>query len=110
MRILKFDVKKQRIVKKQGCDFSGLVPGSTGYLKAKFYFSPEWKRCKLKVASFWVDEKEHAAELDEDNSCMIPPEALVGDKFSVSVIGVDPSAKPPYRIGTNQSKVKQGVN
>lgn len=103
MRILKFDVKKQRIVKKAGCDFSGLVPGSVNYLSAKFYFSPEWKDCKLKVASFWVGEQEYAVKLDENNSCIIPSKALTEEKFQVSVIGVD----PPFKIGTNKSTVRQ---
>ena len=120
MRILQFDVKQQRIMKKVGCDFSGLRAGSVNYLKAKFYFTREWKRCNTKVASFWIETKtdegiilkEHAEFLNPDNTCVIPPEALVGDKFYVSVIGVDSTSNPlePYRIGTNKSKVRQGVN
>ena len=103
MRVLKFDVKKQRIVKKTGCDFSGLVRGSVDYLQAKFFFSPEWKDCKLKIASFWVGEQEYAVKLDDTNSCVIPSEALTEEKFKVSVIGVN----PPFRIGTNKSTVRQ---
>ena len=105
MRTLEFDVKKQRIIKKRTCDFSGLVAGSIGYLKAKFIFSKDWKQCVAKFASFWVDEEEYAVKLDENNCCMIPPEALMKNKFKVSVIG----ANPPYQIGTNKTTVKQEV-
>ena len=105
MRTLEFNVNEQRLTKKSGCDFSSIVAGSKNYLKAKFYFSPEWDECSKKVASFWNDEKEYATFLDTDNACMIPHEALVSDKFFVSVIGVNSS----YQIGTNRSRVKQEV-
>lgn len=105
MRTLEFDVKKQRITKKRTCDFNGLVAGSVGYLKAKFHFSKEWRQCIAKFASFWVDEQEYAVKLDKENCCEIPAEALVKDKFKVSVVGVN----PPFQIGTNKSTVKQEV-
>lgn len=106
MRILEFEVKKQRLMKRQTCDFSGLVAGSIGYLHAKFHFSKdEWGSCTQKVARFWIDDDEHAVFLDDDNRCEIPPEALVGDKFKVSVLGVAPG----YSIETNKICVKQEV-
>lgn len=105
MRTLEFDVKKQRITKKTGCDFTGLVAGSVGYLQARFYFSSDWDRCGMKTVSFWSNDEEFKVRLGADNTCMIRPEALKGDKFEVSVIGVD----HPYRIGTNKTKVKQEV-
>ena len=42
MRTLKFAVNAQRITSDPNCDFSGIVPGTAGYLKAHFSFSPEW--------------------------------------------------------------------
>lgn len=105
-RTLEFDVNRQRLTKSRDCDFSGLVAGSVGYLRAKFNFSmAEWFGCK-KAASFWVDGKEYAVLLDKDNSCLIPDEALVGNKFHVSVMG----AKTGYRIETTKVKVKQEVH
>lgn len=105
-RILKFDVDKQRLTKKRNCDFSNIVAGSVGYLKAKFYFSQsEWKDC-IKAASFWIGDEEHAVILDKSNTCEIPPEALTGDRFYVSVTGV----RQDYKIATNKTKVKQEVN
>lgn len=105
-RILEFDVNKQRLIKKRSCDFSNIVAGSVGYLKAKFYFSQnEWVGCK-KAVSFWMDEQEYAVLLDENDSCNIPSEVLTGYKFSVSVTGV----RPNYKILTNKIKVIQEVH
>ena len=104
-RVLEFNVDKQRIVKNKDCDFSHIVAGSAGYLKAKFYFiSDEWKKCK-KAASFWVNGEESAVLLDKNGVCLIPTEALVGDKFEVSVTGI----RDDFRITTNKTKVRQEV-
>lgn len=104
-RVLEFEVNKQRITKKRDCDFSNIVAGSVGYLKAKFYFAPsEWKSCK-KAASFWVNGEETARLLDKSNTCLIPSEVLLTEKFGVSVTGV----RDGYRIVTNQTKVTQEV-
>ena len=104
-RVLEFTVDKQRIIKNRDCDFSNIVAGSSGYLKAKFYFvSNEWKGCK-KAASFWLNSAESAVLLDKSNTCLIPTEALVGEKFEVSVTGM----KDTFRITTNKTKVRQEV-
>lgn len=104
-RILEFEVIKQRITRRKSCDFTKIVAGSSGYLRAKFYFTQsEWRDCK-KAASFWVNNEEHAELLDENNTCLIPEAALIGDKFEVSVTG----ARDAYKITTNRTKVKQEV-
>lgn len=111
MRILEFDVKRQKITKTRGCDFKHIVAGSVGYLKAKFNFSDEgnaWTGC-LKAASFWKDDEEYAVLLDENNSCYIPKEVLDGRVFNVSVTGLTKDAMPEYMISTNKVKVIQGV-
>lgn len=104
MRILQFVADGQRLKKKTDCDFSGLVAGSEGYLRAEFTFSDEWNDCK-KAASFWVGDKEYAELLDDNNSCVIPADALVGSLFEVSVVGV----KPKYKINSTKTKVRQEV-
>lgn len=104
MRILRFVADGQRLKKQADCDFSGLVAGSKGYLMAKFTFSDDWSGCK-KAASFWVGDREYADLLDGDDSCVIPADALVGDMFEVSVIGV----KPNYKIKSTRTKVRQEV-
>lgn len=104
-RILEFDVKKQRIIRRKSCDFTKIVAGSVGYLRAKFYFTQsEWSGCR-KAASFWVNLEEHAALLDENDTCLIPAEALIGNKFEVSVTGM----RHDYKITTNRTKVIQEV-
>lgn len=104
MRTLKFMINGQQIKKNTDCDFSGLVAGSAGYLKAKFQFSSEWHGCK-KAASFWIGEQEYPVLLDAFDSCVIPEEVLTGEQFKVSVTGV----KKLYRIQTNKTKVRQEV-
>lgn len=107
MRKLEFDVSKQRITKNKDCDFSGLVAGTVGYLRATFNFSSsEWGNCVNKLARFWIDGREYAELLDESNGCVIPSEVLTGRKFEVSVLGVSPG----YRIETNRVSVRQEVN
>ena len=51
MRTLKFIVEGQIIRPDPSCDFSGLVPGSEGYLRAEFSFSKDWVNT-IKVVSF----------------------------------------------------------
>ena len=107
MRTLEFTVERQRLTKKKDCDFSKIVAGTSGYLQAKFYFSPiEWGGCK-KVASFWLNDEEFAAPLGNDNTCIIPSEALTGKKFVVSVTGIRPGTD--YRIKSDRITVKQEV-
>lgn len=104
MRLLIFNVDSQCVHKDPNCDFTNIVAGTKNYLRAKFTFSDEWRDC-VKVASFWRGEKEHAAVLNSDGICDIPPEALTGATFRVSVIG----QKQDYRITTNKIVVRQEV-
>lgn len=104
MRTLEFTVDSQKLRKKSDCDFSGIVAGSVGLLRARFDCSNEWNGCK-KAASFWINGEEHAVMLDKRNCCDIPPEALIGDRFEVSLTGV----RAGYKITTNKTKVRQEV-
>ena len=106
MRILEFNVDKQRLSKSPDCDFSGLVAGSVGYLRTKFYFQDDWDKCSTKIARFWIKNQEYAKYLDENNSCDIPSEVTTSKKFEVSVIG----AAPGYQIETNKIPVRQVVS
>ena len=104
IRTLEFEVKQQNLNKKRGCDFSRIVAGTSGYLRAKFYFSEEWNGC-AKVASFESSSVEgpQAILLDYEDSCDIPAEVLKADRFEVSVLG----GKNNMRINTNKYKVRQ---
>lgn len=86
MKVLTFDVKGQELSKFG--DFGRIVAGTSGYLRAYFVFwGNDWRGCKV-AASFWYNGVEYAALLDDNNSCNIPAEALVGDRFEVSLTGV----------------------
>lgn len=87
IRILKFIVDRQIIKQDPHCDFTGIVPGTDGYLTAEFLFSPEWNGA-IKVAEFWKGSKECTPQILKDGkSCRIPAEALTGRKFRIRIIG-----------------------
>lgn len=88
MRTLRFMVDRQLIKQDPNCDFTGLVPGTEGYLKAEFSFSPEWEGC-VKVASFFsVMGNEFPPQiLTDGKTCMIPEEALRNRVFKIKVLG-----------------------
>lgn len=105
MRVLEFEIKGQRLLKKRTCNFSGLIAGSVGYLYAKFDFPEEWSDCTVKIARFWIGEEEHAVTLDKDNCCQVPSKVVGNESFEVSVLGACSS----YRIKTNKIKIRQEV-
>lgn len=101
MRILKFTVNRQHIEKAPECDFSGLVAGTKGYLKAEFSFSEEWNNC-AKAAVFTRLGRSFPVPII-NGICDIPPEALDRKQFSVSVVG----ERNGYRIVTDKVEVRQ---
>lgn len=107
MRVLEFEVNRQRLRKQPGCDFSHIVAGSNGYLKAKFNFSSEWDGCR-KVATFSGEqsEPETSVFLDENNCCEIPGEVLTGKSFDVFLVGAN---HEKYLIVTSRMTVAQEV-
>lgn len=88
MRTLKFIVDGQVIKQDPNCDFDNLIPGTTGYLRAEFSFSPEWNN-RTKIASFWSRlGKEYKPQiLSDGKSCLIPDEALEKRVFKVQILG-----------------------
>lgn len=104
MKTLKFIVNGQSIILDPECDVSGLVPGTSGYVRAKFTFSPEWDRC-VKVAAFYsnLGTEYQPQVLRNGDTCDIPPEALKKSIFKVKVFG----KKNDYSICTNRAIVHQ---
>ena len=101
MRDLVFDVKSQMLEKSSACDFSGIVSGTSGYLRAKFNFSSEWNgHNKVAVFTNLLDEKP---VLLKNNECVIPPESLTWDYFKVRVVG----QKGYQKLTTNTVTVQQ---
>lgn len=104
MRTLVFNVKKQIIEREPSCDFSGLVAGTKGYLKAKFLFSSDWDNCTKVAGFFSKDDKEFPpCELDKNNTCTIPDEALEHHEFKIKLYG----KREGYSITTNMITIKQ---
>lgn len=88
MRTLKFIVEGQTIKPDPECDFSGLVPGTTGYLQAEFAFTKEWTSTPKVVAFFSRLGNEYTPQpLKDGRTCMIPVEALRKRIFKVQVLG-----------------------
>lgn len=104
MRTLKFIVDDQIIRQDPNCDFSGLVPGTEGYLEAEFSFSPEWTGF-TKVAAFYslLGMEYKPQILADGKTCIIPSEALERRVFKIRVIG----KQGETRIATNKVAVSQ---
>ena len=88
MRTLRFLVTKDIIAEDPSCDFTGLFPGPDQRITAEFIFSPEWDN-RIKVAAFYsvLDTEYPPQIIDEENRCMIPPEALNSPAFRMQVLG-----------------------
>ena len=78
--LLTFNVEKQIIMR---TDTEKVVTNSMNYLYARFTFSEEWTG--EKTAVFSAQKKTYNALLDENNTCLVPWEALTGSIFTVSV-------------------------
>ena len=103
MRILKFEANGQKLKKESSCDFSGIVPGTSGYLKALFSFSAEWTGM-VKVAEFRkLTSDEPVSVPIINNECMVPVEVTGGNKWYVKVIG----KRGGMIIPTNNCRVRQ---
>lgn len=102
MRTLRFIVEGQVISKDPDCDFNDLVPGSSGYIQAEFIFSSEWNNC-VKVAGFTSGIKEHAIELKDGKTGVIPGVVLKNKAFGVRVLGKNDK----YKLTTNKLIVRQ---
>lgn len=87
MRILEFEINGQNISKSKNCDFSGIVPGTSGYLKASFSFSTEWIGM-VKVAEFrkyLCDEPVSVPIINGE--CTVPDTVTGGKAWYVKIVG-----------------------
>lgn len=108
-RLLKFAVNNQHIMKDKGCNFSGLVSGSEGILKAMFGFSNHWDGMN-KVAVFNMLGVTKMEKLDKEGCCIIPSDVLKFKNFYVGVIGeVKGRDGIKRRLKTDTVKVIQKV-
>lgn len=105
MRTLVFNVRGQTIHPNSLSEISGLVAGTSGYIKAKFLFSDDWNGCAKVVAFSTIDGKELTpAKLDFDNSCIVPADALEYHEFELRILG---KGIGDYTIKTRPIRIKQ---
>lgn len=105
MRVLVFKVDGQTIYPNSLSEISGLVAGTSGYIKAKFLFSDDWNGCAKVVAFNSVEGEEFEPKaLDSENSCYITEEALKYHEFEMRVIG---KKNGGYTITTRPIRIKQ---
>jgi hypothetical protein len=104
MRTLKFIVDGMAIKQDPDCDFSGLIPGSKGFVKASFTFSQEWNNATKVAAFFSLLGREYEPQLlTPTNYCIIPTDALEKKNFKIQMVG----KKDDYVIRTNKVLVTQ---
>ena len=95
MRTLKFIVNDLYLSRDRNCDFTKLIPGTEGYLKAEFDFNSTWDNC-VKVVGFYSADAhiEYTPQILRDGkSCIIPYEALKQSKFRIKVLGKSKTMK-----------------
>lgn len=104
MRKLKFNVDNQIITRDPNCDFDNLIPGTKGYLRAEFAFTPDWNGW-IKTATFYsaLGIEYGTKELKDGKSCAIPTEALKRRAFKIRITG----EKNGSTITTNKVVVQQ---
>ena len=87
---------------------SGVITeGSYGYLKFEFIFKTEdWNTVQKKTAVFSYKGKNYEAELDENNQCYVPKEAIHDPCFKVSLYG----GETHTNTVTIPVEPKEGVN
>lgn len=104
MRTLKFVINDQLMSLDPSCDFTGLVPGTEGYMQAEFSFSPEWDNC-VKVAEFIGRSDNDCIPqlLKNGKNCLIPAEVLKRHAFGVRVVG----KRDKLKLKTNKIIVRQ---
>ena len=88
MRTLKFVVNGRTLEQDPTCDFSGLFPSADQHIEAEFSFSGEWKHAVKVVAFYSILGEEYPPQvINEENRCVIPPEALIRPVFRMQVLG-----------------------
>ena len=103
MRELSFIVDGQILKKDPSCNFDDLIPGTYGYLKAKFMFSSAWDGC-AKVVGFYSGSLEYTPMvIDESDTCLFPEDVLKRKSFSIQIFG----QRKDFKISTNKVYINQ---
>ena len=70
---------------------SGIIP-SNAYGKLKFEFdfrTDDWNAAEIKTANFYYNGENQFVDLDENNQCYVPKEAMQSSYFKISISGGD---------------------
>lgn len=102
MRVLQFLVEQQNIRKDPGCDFSGLVSGTQGYLQAYFQYSEEWNGCAVAAVFSCADGEEAVPVVN--GVCEVPATIARKKMWWVRVVGMKNDG---YKITSNRAEVQQ---
>lgn len=90
MRTLRFIVDQNTITQDPSCSFGGLFPAPNQKIRAEFLFSSDWAHVPTVAAFYSMSGKEYPPQIiDEENGCMIPPEALMLPAFKLQILGND---------------------
>lgn len=86
MLIIKFSIFNQRL---RRITSSPVPVSSYGKVKCEFDFRTDDWDAIIKMANFYYNGENHLINLDENNQCFVPQEALYAQSFKVSVFGGD---------------------
>lgn len=101
MRILKYKVQGQNIIRDSGCDFSHIIKGSNNYIKLVFELDEQLKN-KAKVISFRNADGEEVNVVLQ-SKIVLQEKITNGSMFSFKIYGKEGEEK----IKTNREYVEQ---
>lgn len=88
MRTLKFIVEHDGLKQDPSCSFDRLFPAPNQEIVAEFSFPHEWNGVSKVAAFYSMLGKEYPPQIiEDDNRCVIPPEALKLPAFKIQVLG-----------------------
>lgn len=87
MRILRYKVQGQNIIRDSTCDFSNIVRGTNNYIKLVFEWDEDW-RYKVKVISLRNAEGIETNLVFKEN-VVLPEVVTNGSMFSFVLYGKD---------------------
>lgn len=87
MRILRYKVQGQNIIRDSTCDFSNIVRGTNNYIKLVFEWDKDWRN-KAKVISLRNSEGVETNLAIKENA-LLPEVVTNGSMFSFVLYGKD---------------------
>lgn len=84
MLVIKFSIYNSRLRRID----SNVISPNINKVKIEFDFrTNDWNAVEIKTVNIYYNGENHPIELDENNQCFIPQEALYSPSFKVSVFG-----------------------